>query len=57
MQKEAQLISEGVYLGPLTIAKDYEALSKLGITNVLSILGPDQDFEKVAVSEENRLWI
>ena len=51
---EAQEITGKLFLGPITIAQSQEALASLGITHVLSILGPEQGFESVAVSPENR---
>ena len=38
------------------MAKNREALDQLGVSHVCSVLGPDQDFEHVAVADENRFW-
>jgi protein-tyrosine phosphatase len=55
-QKEAQQITEGIFLGPHQIAQDAVELGRLGIDTVLSVLGPDQEFEKVAVPPGDKVW-
>ena len=55
VQKQAQLVTNGLYLGPLQIAQDETTLADLGITTVVSVLGSDQEYEKVAVTEENKV--
>ncbi len=56
-QKVAQLVVDGIYLGPLQVARNAEALTAQGVTKVLSILGPDQEFESVAVNPKDRVWV
>eukprot|EP01063_Lacrimia_lanifica_P003024 TRINITY_DN11630_c0_g1_i1.p1 TRINITY_DN11630_c0_g1~~TRINITY_DN11630_c0_g1_i1.p1 ORF type:complete len:207 (+),score=44.44 TRINITY_DN11630_c0_g1_i1:143-763(+) len=56
-QQDAQLVAEGVYLGPLVVAREEGKLAALGVTRVLSVLGEDQDFEHVAVADAARLWV
>ena len=56
-QSEAQLITAGLYLGPHQVAQDSVTLAQLGVTRVMSVLGPDQDFDRVAVPAENKSWV
>ena len=42
VQIEAQLVTEGLYLGPYQVAQDGEMLAKLAINSVMSVLGENQ---------------
>ena len=41
IQPEAQLIFDRIWLGPIDVARSKEQLDKLGITAIVSVLGPD----------------
>ena len=46
-QQQAQRITDGLFLGPYQVAQDVTRLQQLGVTTVVSVLGEDQDFDKV----------
>ena len=56
-QHEAQLITDGLFLGPHQVAQSREALEGLQVNSVLSVLGENQDFDKVAVPPQNKIWV
>ena len=56
-QQQAQRITDGLYHGPYQVAQDVARLQQLGVTTVVSVLGEDQDFDKVAVENGKKHWV
>jgi predicted protein tyrosine phosphatase len=61
LQKRAQMVAPGVYLGPLSVACNEDDLANLGITAIMSVLGEDQHSELAKIpnssSQLERHWV
>lgn len=64
LQKQAQIITDNLLLGPLQIAENEEDIQNLGITAILSVLGfqqneafnnPECDIERKWICVEDRV--